>query len=415
MRLTMFGGAAPRRCWLLLLVMPLVLVGCTAESDEGDPEEDVAAEVTVRVAEHEPVLVSRTYTGRTRGSRQVELRARVGGILHSRAYTEGALVQAGNALFQIDATRYEVRAQRAEAEVERAAAEVRQAEREWERVSELFDDDAISGRERDEALSVLELAQAGLALAEADLADTLIDLEYTTVEAPVDGVAGLEEYPEGSLIDAGTLLTTLTQLEPMHVRFSLPESHMGQFGSQIRSRASFRVALTLPNGDEYPELGDIDFTDAAVDPATGTVQVRAVFPNPNRVLMPGQFVRITLSGLHLGWGIRVPHRAVVEGASGPLVYVLDEDDRPQGRRVLLGHDLGDEVLLSQGVSDGDRIVISGVAALEEGVAVIPQEEERDAIESPQVLGVLPPADVDVYPEGRNGEDQSEEGQSEEDD
>ena len=394
-----------RRCLMALLAgIALTLAGCAAESEESEQQEDVAAEVPVRVAEYEPVLVSRTYTGRTHGSREVEVRARVSGILQSRDYTEGALVQQGNALFRIDPTRYEVRAQRAEAELERAGAEVQQAEREWERVSDLYEDDAISGRERDEALSALELARAGEALAEAELAETRIDLDYTTVEASVDGVAGLEEHPEGSLVEAGTLLATLTRLDPIHVRFSLPEAHMTQFGPQIRSGASVRVSLSTPDGQEYPEAGEIDFADAAIDPQTGTVRARAVFPNPERTLMPGQFVRISLSGLHLGWGIAVPHRAVAEGSGGPVVYVLDEDDQPQARRVILGHDLGDEVLLTQGVSDGDRVVVDGVAGLEEGVAVIPVEEEReDEAEDPQVLGVLPPADVDVLP-GAGDED-----------
>lgn len=396
------------RTWGSAVVLVLALSGCTAESDETEESSDpVEVEVPVRVAEHEPVLVSRTYTGRTRGSREVELRARVTGILRSRGYTEGAFVQAGNALFEIDPTRYEVRVQRAEAELARVEAEVRQAQREWDRVAQLAQDDAISGRERDAARSELELAEASLALAQADLAELQLDLEYTTVEAPVDGVAGLEEQPEGSLVEAGSLLTTLTQLEPIHVYFSLPESHMTQFGTQIRARASVGVTLTRPDGREYAEPGEIDFTDSAIDSDTGTVSVRAVFPNPDRRLVPGQFVRVTLSGLHLGWGIRVPHRALTEGANGPVVYILDEEDRPHSRRVMLGPDLGDEVLLARGVSDGERIVVSGVAGLEEGVTVVPVEEERaEETEEPQVLGVLPPADVEPASseQDRSGDD-----------
>ena len=387
--------ARPASGWpLLALALALLLGGCTSEADpETEQQAERVPEVPVRHVVFRNVDTERTYTGRVHGSREVNVRARVSGIIHSREYSEGALVEAGQVLFQIDPTRYQVQVQRSEAEVARAEAEVRQAEREWERVSDLYDDDAISGRERDAALSELELAQAGLALAEAELANTRLELDYATVEAPVTGVAGLEEHPEGSLIDPGTLLTRLVQLDPVHIRFSIPEGHMHLFGVQIRSGGGYVLQLILPDGDVYPMAGRIDFTEAGVDSETGTVRARAVFPNPDQRLVPGQFVRIRLEGLHLGWGAEVPHRAVGESRDGPIVYVVDADDQVESRQVRLVHDLGTAFMVTEGLEEGDRLVVDGLSSLRDGRKVTPIEDEDapDEGETPRVLGVLQPA------------------------
>lgn len=388
-----FGG-----CRLAIAAFTLaslgLLPGCSVDSSETDADDDVVVEVPVRVAEPEPIVVSRTYTGRVEGLRDVEVRARVSGILEGRGYREGELVAEDRSLFQIDPTRYEVRVQRAEAELEQARATLQQAERVWDRVSELHDQNAASGRERDEARSALEMARAGEALAEADLADARLELDYTVVTAPVEGIAGLEQYAEGSLVEAGTLLTTLTQLAPIHVRFSIPESHMAMFGSQVRAGAGVRVRVIKPDGNEHPEPGSIDFVESAVDAETGTVRARGLFPNNERSLLPGQFVRITLSGLQLGLAVTVPHRAIAERDGGPVVYVLDDDDSLQARQVELGDDLGAEVLVRSGIDRGDRVVVDGLAGLSEGDVVTAVDEEREVeAEEPQVLGVLPPANI----------------------
>lgn len=383
--------------WLLFAGM---LAACTADSEESPANENIVAEVPVRVAAYEPIVVSRTYTGRTAGIRDVEVRARVSGIIEGRGYREGELVPEGQSLFQIDRTRYEVRVQRAEAEFEQAEANVQQAERVWDRVSELFAENAASGRERDEARSALELARAGLALAEADLADAELDLEYTVVRAPVEGIAGLEAHAQGTLVEEGTLLTTLVQLAPIHVAFAIPESHMAMFGSQIRAGAGVRVRMTLPSGEDHPEPGQIDFVESGVNPETGTVRARALFPNNDRNLVPGQFVRLALSGLQLGMGVTAPHRAVASGDTGPRIYVVDDEGHLIARAVELGNDLGDEVVVVDGIETGDRMVVDGLRGLSEGDLVEVVDEVRDhAPETPQVLGVLPPANLDVGDEG----------------
>lgn len=378
---------AKQRLWgtlgMLLLTL-LAVVGC-GERDSGAGK---ALQVPVRVAESQPMVGSRTFTGRAEGARVVEVRARVDGTLQNRAYIEGTQVEAGQVLFRTDPRRYEVRVQRAEAELERAKAEVRQAEREWERMAELYADNALSKRELDEAESVLELARAGVALAEAELADTLIDLDHATVHAPVSGMASRSEQPEGSLVRAGDLLTRVIQFDPIHVQFAIPEAQATAFRDQLRIGAP--VSLILSRGKVFPEQGVIDYTDGTVDSATGTVGARALFRNPRRDLMPGQFVRLTVHGLDLGSGIPVPQRAVAQGRGHPQVFVVDDDNVVRARRVVLGPEVGNEVLIVEGVADGERIVIGGVASLTDGDRVDPLEEPRPANQGQNEIDVSAP-------------------------
>ena len=379
---------------LLVTALALLIAGCSAESEsETEAESEPSpVEVPVREVALEPVSLTRTYTGRTAGAREVNIRARVDGVLAERRYTEGSVVEPGMELFRIDPAPYEVQVQRAEANLARAEAEQRQAEREWERVAELYEDDAASARERDEAQSELELAEAGVALAEAELEEMRIDLEYTSVDSPLHGVAGMEESPEGTLVDAGDLLTRVTQLDPIHVQFSISETHMNRFGAQIRSGTGVSVDLALRDGSSYDETGRIDFTEASVDETTGTVRARAVFDNPGEELLPGQFVRLSLSGLHAGWGYRIPQTAVLDDPDGDQVFIVDDEDRISLRAIEIGLQDGDDFIVAEGLEDGERIVVDGVGGLSDGDRITPQPSPKDDMPERPVLGVLPPAE-----------------------
>src|SRR5690606_22984359 len=176
--------------------------------------------VSVTEASERPVSVEQFYAARTEGARKVEVRARVAGILQQRGYREGSHVEAGEVLFRIDPERFEVQARRAEGELARARAALAQAERDWARVSKLFGSGTLSERDRDQARSTLELAQADVMVAEAALKDARIQLDYTAVKAPISGIISLEQLSEGNLVQEQTLLTTITQLDPIHVQFS---------------------------------------------------------------------------------------------------------------------------------------------------------------------------------------------------
>lgn len=370
-------GASSRtliRRVLPVLLLPLALAAC-GQDQAGQTQSPPPPPVETTSVSLADVDVHEEYAGRIRGSRAVQVRARIGGILKQRMYTEGAYVEAGAKLFRIDPEPYGVALARAEAERQHAQANLQQARRDWERVSRLYEDDAISTRQRDQALSALELARADLAVAESAVDAAQIELGYTTVEAPVAGVTSLEVLPEGSLATRGDLLTTVTQLDPVHVRFSLPERdalaqrHARQAMTGADTNGSREAFLLLPSGERYERSGQIDFTEAGIDPATGTVRARAVFPNPDRLLTPGMFVRVRLRTATLESVAVIPERALTTAADGPAVFVIGEDGKAASRTVELGPIVPNGQVIKSGLNDGDRVVVTGVGQLSDGTKV----------------------------------------------
>ncbi len=334
----------------------------------------------VRFATFEPVSLSlrEEYAGRARGSRELDVRARVEGILEQRLYTEGQRVDVGDVLFLLDAKPYEIALQQAEAEQANAKARLRQAQREWHRVSGLFKQKAVSERERDEAQSQFELAEAGLAITEAGVASARLNLDWTRVSAPIAGGTGMEILSEGSLISRGDLLTTMTQTDPIQVRFALPERDAalqatvrrarlhGEGQEEMRQRS---VTLILPDGSDYAHTGVIDFTDTSIDPRTGSVSARAVFPNPDGRIMPGQFVRLRLITQELDAVMLVPEVAVGQDQEGARVLIIGADDQVELRRVVLGPVVDQGQVITAGIESGERVVVRGLHMLQEGQRV----------------------------------------------
>ena len=356
----------------------LMLTGCSGQDGEGQQAGAGGmppAAVVVQQATLADVTVRQDYAGRARGAREVEVRARISGILEQRLYEEGQMVREGDALFRIDRKPAAAVLQRARAQRQVAEADVQQAEREWNRISSLFERNAVSERDRDSAQSALELARANLAVANAGVAQAELDLGYTDVTAPISGVTSLEDFPEGSLIDTGTLLTTIVQLDPVHVRFALPENDAnirraareGMVRTDQEQNVSAR--LVLADGSEYDLDGRIDFTASTLDPRTGTVSARAVFPNPEQVIVPGQFVRVRVELQSFDDVITVPERAVTQGQNGPVVYVVDEDSKARVREVELGPVSDGRQILLSGLDEGDRYIVSGLVNLRDGAAV----------------------------------------------
>lgn len=356
----------------------LMLTGCSGQDGEGQQAGAGGmppAAVVVQQATLADVTVRQDYAGRARGAREVEVRARISGILEQRLYEEGQMVREGDALFRIDRKPAAAALQRARAQRQVAEADVQQAEREWNRISSLFERNAVSERDRDSAQSALELARANLAVANAGVAQAELDLGYTDVTAPISGVTSLEDFPEGSLIDTGTLLTTIVQLDPVHVRFALPENDAnirraareGMVRADQEQNVSAR--LVLADGSEYDLDGRIDFTASTLDPRTGTVSARAVFPNPEQVIVPGQFVRVRVELQSFDDVITVPERAVTQGQNGPVVYVVDDDSKARVREVELGPVSDGRQILLSGLDAGDRYIVSGLVNLRDGAAV----------------------------------------------
>ena len=365
----------PRGAWLVVV---LVLAACGRGGGGGAPGPGGAGEtppapVTLATVQPETVVIEADYTARVRGLRQAEVRARVGGILEERLYTEGVEVEAGAPLFRIDQAPFRIALERARAERANAQAARNQAEREWRRVAGLFEQAAVSERERDLALSNKELASARLAQAEAGVAQAELELGYTTVRAPVSGATGLEQVTPGNLLSVGAMLTTVTQLDPVQLRFSLPAADAAaRRALQDAGGAELGVTLFLPDGRVYAQRGQVDYLASTVDPETGNVAAQAVFPNPERDLRPGETLRLHLVVNRLENVFLLPPEAVSQGSDGPRVFAVTQENTAQARPVQLGPLYNGRQVVLEGLGAGDRVVVNGQVGLQDGAAVNPQ-------------------------------------------
>lgn len=374
----------------VLLILFAGLAACSGEEvasaggGSGGQDSQPTLLVTVKSVESRNVEVRQDYAGRARGAREVEVRARIQGILEERLYEEGQIVSEGDSLFRIDPKPAEAALQGVKAQSQVAEADLRQAEREWNRISSLYERNVISERDRDSARSSLELAQANLAVAEAGVTEAELNLGYTDVRAPVSGVTSLEDLPEGSLIDQGTLLTTIVQQNPVHVRFALPE---GDAAIQRTARDAMADAasaedvdatLIMANGQEYERTGKVDFTASTLDPRTGTVSARAVFQNPENQIIPGQFVRVRVQLQTLENVVTVPEKAVTEGAEGPQIFVVDDESKAGARPVRLGPVVDGRQIILEGLKAGETLIVSGLVDLRDGSEVETGDDDEEA-------------------------------------
>jgi membrane fusion protein, multidrug efflux system len=326
--------------------------------------------IPVAIEEVKPhdVAIEFEYPAQTAGSREVEVRARVSGILLKRNYEEGATVRPGQSLFSIDPASYEAAAARAEADVSSAEARLNNATRNAKRARPLYEAKAASQKDLDDAVSAEEVASADLKSARARLADAKRDLGYTRVEAPVAGVTSRSLKSEGTLI-AGPqdLLTTVTQVDPIYVNFGLSEADQAALkrdaaaGKLVLPKdGRFDVSIRMEDGHVYSRAGKLVFTDVRVNNQTGTSDARAVVPNPNAEVRPGQFVRVLLKGAKRVNAMTVAQRAVQEGPQGKVVCVIGKEGKAEPRPVTLGDWTGKEWVVLSGVAPGDKVITDGL-------------------------------------------------------
>lgn len=353
---------------IILISLAVFLTACQSDQGQGRGQRPPTP-VTVSSVQTTDAEQIRVYAGRVYGAREVEVRARVQGILQQRLFREGEEIKQGDILFQIDPKPFQVALEAAQAKHRTATATLNQAEREWLRTARLYEQNAVSQREYDGSRSTFELSQANQALAQAQVAQAQLDLGYTRVEAPVSGVTSLEATSEGNLVERGTLLTSLVQLNPIHVRFSLPEADAALRRTAVDTRASNSpISLLTADGSAYPLVGEIDFTASTIDQMTGTVAARAVFPNPDKLLVPGQFVRVQVLLQSFQDTILIPETAVVQGSQGSSVFVIS-DNSAQFRPVILGPVTAEGQVVLDGLTVGDLVVINGQVSLYPGAAV----------------------------------------------
>lgn len=328
------------------------------------------------------------YVGQTAGAKDAEVRARVTGILERRVYQEGGTVKAGQLLFVIDPRPYAAQAEQADAEVARAQAQAAQARRNLERLKPLLADNAISRREYDDAVSAEESATANLRVAQARLTEARLNLSYTRVTSPVTGYASRAQKSEGSLVAPGqdSLLTTVSQLDPIHVNFSVSENDQLRLNRLMaegklvlpdakkaggKQANGYEVSVRLSDGTVFPRKGTLSFVDSRINPGTGSFDARAQIANADGSLRPGQFVRVVLDGGKRPNVITVPQRAVLDSPQGKFVYVAGKSDKGMDvalpRPVTVGDwveiDSTNQWIIESGLAKGDQVVVEGMAKL----------------------------------------------------
>lgn len=317
----------------------------------------------VRILEVQPQRVpsSVEVMAQTEGARETEVRARVGGILLKRLYQEGETVKAGQPLFQIDRSSYEIA-------VADAKARADQTERELKRMKTLIDAKAISQKNYDDALSANEIAQAALRQAQ-------LNLSWTTVTAPVAGITGRAVKSEGNLISTGddSLLTSISQSNPIWVRFSLGDSDLAKLeGGRVSARNVSGVELILADGSTYDKPGKLNFAASTIDTTLGTQALRAEFDNADGRLLPGQFVRIRLLTGERDGVFLVPQAAVIQSEQGALVMLADGENKVAPRPVQLAEWLGKNWVVTGGLKAGDRVIVDNLMKLRPGAPVAPK-------------------------------------------
>ena len=332
-------------------------------------------EVTVTTAAQETLPVTWEYVGQTAGSREVEVRARVTGILVSRNFKEGERVKQGQSLFTIDPKPFEAALARAVADVAAAEARLDQAQRNAARMKPLYAEKAVSQKENDDAVSGEAIAAADVKAAQARLTEARLNVSYTKVESPISGIATRAVPSEGTLVSGpNVLLTSVVQTNPMWVNFGIPDNEQARIQSQAQAGTlklprAFEVELRLADGTVYNQKGKLDFADVRVSPQTGTREARAEIPNPDGTLRPGQFVRVVLKGATIPNAVTVPQRAVMEGPQGKFVYVVDEKSTAQALPVQAGQWSGERWIITSGLKGGERVIVDGVMKIGPGAPV----------------------------------------------
>ena len=356
-----------------------------AETKEAKPSPQVAV-VTVQPI---PRPIIRELPGRIAPMRVAEIRARVAGIVMERLFKQGAEVKAGDILYRIDPARFEVELDATKAALAKARAVLEHAERHAQRIEKLSKNQVASQAQNDNAMASFRQAQADVAARQADVARAKLDLDYTTVRAPISGRIGGALMTEGAFVGQGevTHLATVQQLDPIYADFIQSVSELQQLRRDFESGAidqvtpdSAKVRLVFDEGTVYPYPGQLVFSNASVDKSTNQVTLRGEFPNPRSELLPGMYVRIRIEQGIDGDSLAVPQQAVRRNdAGGNDVYIVRGDNRAVVQPVHLGHLVEEQWLVLDGLKPGDRVVVEGFQKFAAGDVVDPVPWESGAV------------------------------------
>jgi len=358
-----------------MLVVATCVGGCGKEAPKA---ERAPANVTVLTVERKDVPVTALYVAQTQSSQAVNIQARVSGWLDKRMYVEGSVVKAGQVLFQMDQKPFQAQVDAYAAALQRQQAALATAKANLDRTKPLAAQNALSQKDLDDATGQFEQTSAAVAQAKAQLEEAQLNLSYTTITSPVNGVSSYAVVADGTYLNAqNSQLTTVSVLTPMWINFSVSENDLERIRGDIREGllrmpegGRFIVEVEMVDGHLFPYTGQITFADPSYNATTGTFLLRATVNNPEGVLRPNQYVRVRLRGAIRPNAVVVPQRSVQQSAKGHFVWVINKDNQAELRPVLVGDWIGEGGwLVSEGLSDGDRVVVDGGIRLTQGAAV----------------------------------------------
>jgi membrane fusion protein (multidrug efflux system) len=385
-------------CFTMLgaLALGLGLASCKqdANSTPGRP----VSQVMVLTVAPQTVPDEPEFIGQAESSLPVEIRSQVTGIIKERFFQEGRDVKKGDRLYRIDPVPFRAAVVSARAMVEQAEARLVQAKQNLARVRPLLAEQAVSQKDVDDAVAEELAAKAALEAAKGQQVKAQFDLDNTLITAPIDGMIERTRVYEGRLVAAQTdLLTIIHQVDPMYVTVSAPESFILKRRRELAAHrvegagaSNIRGFITFADGSTYPHEGALDLFDVSLRTATGTIDVRLVFPNPNRILLPGQFVKVRFQGATRTGVMVLPQRAVQQGPNGPLVYVVENGDTVAIRNVQATTWHGNQWLVEEGLKPGERVVVEGFQRVVPGVPVKPVPWKDSDAAAPSGQTATPP-------------------------
>jgi len=364
---------------MLLACSLLALAACKPQQPPAPPP----PEVDVLAVQPQTVPLERELVGRLSPYRSADVRARVPGVLLKRTYQEGSDVKEGQVLFEIDPAPLQATLGVARGQLAQAEASYANAHATAERARQLAPQKFVSQNDLDNAIAAERAAAASVQAARAAVRSAEINLGYTRVTAPISGRAGKQQVTEGALVGEGsaTLLTTVDQLDPLYANFSISSNELNQLRSSsnvaLSGAGKASVQVLLPGGQAYPLAGTLDFSDTTVDPATGSVSLRAVLPNPDKALLPGSFVTLKANLGELRQAFLVPQSAVLRDANGAFLYVVGQDNKVLRKNVQASTAADGRWLVTDGLAAGDQVIVAGVQKVKDGAVVQPKPFQAD--------------------------------------
>ncbi|MCC9623895.1 efflux RND transporter periplasmic adaptor subunit [Thalassospira sp. MA62] len=382
-----------RTCVKFASVAALAILVAACSEQNGGGEEQAGAQqqqqqatpVGVVTVNQQTVSLVEEMPGRTVAFRRSDVRPQVDGIIKERNFTEGAFVEAGQQLYMIDQDVYLAQVDAAQAELNRQRAVLDQTTKTRKRYDPLIKSQAVSQQTYDDAVAAEAQAKAAVAAARADLDQARINLEYTTVTAPISGQISASEYTEGALVTANqsNRLTQITQLDPIYVDVTQTGGRLLKLKEAVKTGRiqgvaadNIDVSLVIDStGAEYPHTGKLQFSDVTINETTGTVRLRAVFPNPEGTLMPGMFVRGQVRQARLDNAFLVPQRAVMRRPDGSAYLFVAADGKVVSKDLTIEQAQGQDWVVSAGIEDGDQVIVDNLLQIAAGADVDPQPVE----------------------------------------